>query len=77
MPDDWKTPSQPRLVGHLNDASGNSVGFSVSRDQVVIRRGGVNIRLSAAERDPFMRLFMQAERQAEAWTAQQAEVSGD
>ena len=65
MPDDWKTPSQPRLIGHLNDASGRSVAVSVDRDEVVITYGGQKLRLSLDERDTFMRIFMQAERQAE------------
>jgi len=67
MPDDWKTPSQPRLIGHLNDASGNSVAVSADRDAVVIRCGGQDIRLRDADRDPFIRLFMMAERHAEAY----------
>ena len=66
MPDDWKTPSQPRLIGHMKDASGNSVAFCVSGDQIIIRRGGQDIRLGADERDTFMRIYIEAERQAEA-----------
>ncbi len=67
MPDDWKTPSQPNLIGHLNDASGHSVAVSVDRDAVVIRCNGQDIRLGDAERDTFIRLFMMAERHAEAY----------
>ena len=63
--DDWRTPSQPRLIGHLNDAHGRSVAVSVDRDAVIIRRGGQDIRLGAAERDTFMRIYHEAERQAE------------
>ena len=66
MPDDWKTPSKPRLIGHLNDSHGHSVAISVDRDAVVIRRGGQDIRLDAYDRDTFMRIYMEAERQAEA-----------
>ncbi len=64
MSDDWKTPSQPRLIGHMNDASGRSVAFSVDRHEVVICYGGQKLRLGADGRDPFIRLFMQAEREA-------------
>ena len=67
MSDDWKTPSQPRLIGHLNDAHGHSVALSVDGGDVVIRRGGQDIRLSAEERDTFMRIFVEAGRQAEAY----------
>ena len=66
MPDDWKTPSKPRLIGHLNDAHARSVAISVDGDAVVIRRGGQDIRLDAYDRDTFMRIYMEAERQAEA-----------
>ena len=66
MSDDWKTPTQPRLIGHMKDASGSSVAFCVSGDQIIIRRGGQDIRLSADGRDPFIRLFMQAEREIQA-----------
>ena len=65
MTDDRNTPAQPRLIGHFSDTRGNSVAISVDRDAVVIRRGGQDIRLGAAGRDVFMRLFMDAERQAE------------
>ena len=84
MPDDstagppssdyWKTPRQPRLIGDLNDTHGHSVAISVDRGDVIIRRGGQDIRLDAYDRDTFMRIYMEAERQAEAWTAA-AEVS--
>ena len=67
MSDDWKTPRQPRLIGHLNDARRHSVAISVDRDAVVIRRGGQDIRLRAAARDMFSRLYFQAEREADAW----------
>ena len=66
MNEAWKTPSHARLIGHLNDAHGRSVAISVDGDAVVIRRGGQDIRLGADERDTFMRIYMEAERQAEA-----------
>ena len=67
MPDDWKTPGKPLLIGHLSDASGHSVAVSADRGAVVIRRGGQDIRLGNADRDVFIRLFMMAERHAEAY----------
>ena len=63
MPD--LTPRQPRLVGHMSDATGRSVAIFVDRDVVVIRWSGQDIRLGLGQRDTFMRLFMTAERQAE------------
>ena len=69
MTDDWKTPSQPRLIGHLSDAHGRSVALSVDRGDVLIRHLGTSMRLSAKERDLFGRIYMEAERQAEAWAA--------
>ena len=65
MPDDWKTPSPPRLIGHLNDAHGHSVAISVDRGDVLIRRGGQDIRLGADELELFMQLFCQALSQVE------------
>ena len=65
-PDDWKTPSRSRLIGHMNDTDGNSVAVSVSRDVIIIRRAGQDIRLCGARVTVFMRLLMDAERQAEA-----------
>ena len=62
MSDDWKTLSQPRLIGHMTDAYGHSVAISIDRDDIIIRRGGHDIRLAAAERDTIMRIYMQAER---------------
>ena len=67
MSDDWKTPATPSLTGHMTDASGHSVAFLVIGGDVIIRRSGQEIRLGAAERDRFIRLFMDAERQAEAY----------
>ena len=75
MPDDWKTPTKPRLIGHMTDASGHSVAFLVVGGDSIIRRSGQEIRLGAAERDRFIRLFMDAEREIEAWTAEQAGAS--
>ena len=51
----------------MTDASGHSVAFLVIGGDVIIRRSGQEIRLGAAERDRFIRLFMDAERQAEAY----------
>jgi len=75
--DDWKTPIRPLITGHMNDASGHSIAFSVERDVIVIRQGGKVMRLSPDMRDLFIRLFMSAERKAEAWTKEQAEVSDE
>jgi hypothetical protein len=72
MDDDWKTPRQPRLVGHLNDASGHSVAFSVDRDAVIIRRGGEDMRLGPDERDLFSRRYFEAEAAAEEWAKEHA-----
>ena len=76
MSDDWKTPSQPRLIGHLTDAYGHSVAISIDRDDIIIRRGGHDIRLAAAERDTIMRIYMQAERPAEAQSRRPRPGSG-
>jgi hypothetical protein len=73
----WKTGGQRRPVGHMNDDHGHNVAFDVDRSVVVIRRGGQDIRLSAGSRDPFMRLFMEAEREAGTWTAEHTETTAD
>ena len=77
MPDDWKTPATPTLVGHFNDAARRNVAILTDRGDVIIRTTGRDLPLGAAERDRFIRLFMDAERQAEAWTAGHAEASDD
>lgn len=67
MNDDWKTPRQPELIGHLKDASGNSVAISVDRNEVLIRQHGIDIRLGPAERDLFPPLYFAAETEADTW----------
>jgi hypothetical protein len=56
----------------MSEASGHSVAFLVSGGDIIIRRSGQDIRLSAAERDTFIRLFTRTELQAETWTREQA-----
>ena len=68
MPDLSPRPA-PRLVDHMNDAKGYDVAFFADRDAILIRHLGQFIRLGPAERDPFIRLFLQAERQAGAYKA--------
>ena len=70
MSDDQKTPGKRHLVGHMRDATGRSLAVSADEDAVILRWAGQDIRLRADERDPFMRLFMTAEREAGVWTAQ-------
>jgi hypothetical protein len=76
VPDDWKTPRQPRLVGHLNDASGRSVAVSVDRHEVVISYGGQKIRLGPDGRDLFSRLYFEAAWEADAWAKEHAGAEG-
>lgn len=74
MAEDWKTPRQPRLVGHVNDASGDSVAFLQDRDVVLIQQHGLSIRIGPDERETFVRWLWETEAKAEAWEKEHAEA---
>jgi hypothetical protein len=57
-----------RDIGRLEDIDGARIYIGADCDAVTIR-GPRAIRLAAAKRGEFMRLWMEAERAAEAWAA--------
>ena len=63
--------STAREIGRLHGANGHPVMVSVDRDAVTVW-APLGAILGAAERDHFMRLFWQAEREAEAWAKEHA-----
>ena len=62
-----------RDVGWLPDVHGHVVKVSADCDGVVIHAGRQTVTFGPEERETFQRLFMEAERHAEAWTAEDAE----
>ena len=63
--------STAREIGRLHGANGHPVMVSVDRDAVTVW-APLGAILDAAQREHFQRLFMQAEREAEAWATEHA-----
>ena len=63
--------STVREIGHVVGASGYPVIISVDCDAVTVWAPR-EIILDAGRREDFQRLFMQAEREAEAWAKEHA-----
>jgi hypothetical protein len=62
-----------REIGKMADVDGRTVRAGVDCDAVTIQIAhSLTARLSAAERDQFMRLLFDAERAAEAWAKEHA-----
>jgi hypothetical protein len=59
-----------RAVGYVLDANGAQITVGVDCDAVAV--SGAGVILDAAARKHFQLLFMEAERQAEAWQAEHA-----
>ncbi len=56
-------------VGTCADAFGGEITFFTVQDRVTIDTSGLALVLDAPQREEFQRLFMEAERCAEAWAA--------
>jgi hypothetical protein len=67
------TSTAIRPVGEIRDALGRGLAIGADCDAVVIAVPGIGVvYLDARQRDEFIRLYFEAERQAEAWAAEHA-----
>jgi len=67
-------PEPMHVIGHLRTGRGSGTDIlgvmQQGGDVLIGQPNGWPMRLDAGARDEFMRLWMQAEREAEAWAAQ-------
>lgn len=70
------TSAAIRQTGEIRDALGRSLAIGSDCDSVAIAIPGLGIiHLDARQREEFIRLYFEAERQAEAWATEHGEAS--